>query len=443
MTWPRRSAAVLMAVVLGLSWAGAGSAARADEPKRPMPDYDGRGEPPTTAGGVLIWVPRVIVSPLYLVSEFILRRPLGALVRAVEAHNVVERVEDVLGIGQPIGLVPTFYYDLSVHPHFGLYFFWDGFIIPESSLRMTGSAGVDYLAATVTDRFTLAPQLVLTLRYNSSSRSDNIFFGIGPHTTDDFESRYEMRRLEGSVAIEWGNVLHRVRLELGERDIRFGGDTCCGNPSLTQAVANGDYPLPFGFADGGYQGPYGHLRIAFDTRAVAPATGAGIVLDGEIGSDLAHDRSWIRGGGTIGGSVDLSGTGRVLSLVVGAQMVEPTSGEDVPFTELISLGGTGPLPGFPAGQLLGRSAADATLSYEWPTWIFMVGVAHVAVGNVFGPRLDDFDVDLLRLTTGIGVRSIGPPDHRFSFQIAFGTRPFDQGFAFDSVALVIGGITGF
>jgi hypothetical protein len=83
------------------------------------------------------------------------------------------------------------------------------------------------------------------------------------------------------------------------------------------------------------------------------------------------------------------------------------------------------------------------LSYEWPVWYYMVGVAHVAVGNVFGPRLDDFDVDLLRFSTGIGLRSIGPPDHRFSFQIAFGTKTFENGFVFDSIALVVGGLTGF
>jgi hypothetical protein len=438
-----RRTAALLSFVLGVSLACAGSARADDVVKRPVPDYDGRGDPPTTAGDVLIWVPRVIVSPFYLIGEFLLRRPLGALVRAVESNDVVQRVEDVLGIGQPVGLVPTFFYDLAAHPHFGLYFFWDGFIAPENALRMTASAGVDYLAATVTDRVTLGKELILSLRYNSTSRSDQIFYGIGGRTTDDNRSRYEIRRLEGSAAIDWGNVLHRVRLEVGERDIRFGGDSCCDDPSLRQAVDRGFYPLPFGFSDGGYTGPWAHLRIALDTRAVAPDTGVGLVLDGEIGSDLSHDRSWIKGGGSLGGSIDVSGTGRVFSIIAGATIVEPLSGEDVPFTELAGLGGTGPLPGFPAGQLVGRSDVHATLSYEWPVWIYMVGVAHVAVGNVFGPRLEDFDVNLLRFTTGIGLRSIGPPDHRFSFQIAFGTKPFDQGFTFDAIGFVIGGVTGF
>jgi hypothetical protein len=431
---------LLLALVVAGSSAPAG--ADVDVEKRPVPDYDGRGDPPTAAGDVLIWVPRVIVSPLWLVSEFVVRRPLGVLVTAIESHNVVERVSDVLGIGQPIGLVPTFYYDLSVHPHFGLYFFWDGFLFASNALRATASAGVDYLAATVTDRVTLGKELILTLRYNSSSRSDNIFYGIGSEINDDHRSRYEMRRLEGSAALDWGNVLHRIHVEGGERDIRFGGDSCCDDPSLAQAVATGVYPFPFGFLDGGYQGPYGRVRVALDTRAQAPATGVGVIFDGEIGSDLAHDRSWFRGGGSIGGSIDVHAS-RVFSLVVGAQFAEPLSGEDVPFTELVALGGTGPLAAFPAGELVGRSDAYAVVSYEWPVWSYLVGVAHAGVGNVFGARLEDFDVDLLRFSTGIGLRSIGPPDHRFSFQIAFGTQPFDLGFKFDSIALVIGGVTGF
>src|SRR5687767_2931858 len=52
----------------------------ADE-ERELPDYDGRGDDPVTAGEVFIWVPRAIFSPLYLVSEYVLRWPIGKLVR--------------------------------------------------------------------------------------------------------------------------------------------------------------------------------------------------------------------------------------------------------------------------------------------------------------------------------------------------------------------------
>jgi len=55
--------------------------------ERTVPDYTGRGVEPKTAGDVLIWVPRVILSPLYVVSEYIIRQPLGALTTAAEKGN--------------------------------------------------------------------------------------------------------------------------------------------------------------------------------------------------------------------------------------------------------------------------------------------------------------------------------------------------------------------
>ena len=50
----------------------------ADPPKRPVPDYDGRGPPPATLGDGLIWVPRTLLLPAYLVTEYGLRVPIGA-----------------------------------------------------------------------------------------------------------------------------------------------------------------------------------------------------------------------------------------------------------------------------------------------------------------------------------------------------------------------------
>src|SRR5215471_10789725 len=50
------------------------------EPKRDVPDYDGRGNPDADAGSWALWIPRVVLSPLYVVNEYVLRRPVGALV---------------------------------------------------------------------------------------------------------------------------------------------------------------------------------------------------------------------------------------------------------------------------------------------------------------------------------------------------------------------------
>src|SRR5689334_3306490 len=45
--------------------------ARAEPEKRALPNYDGRGPSRTTPGQKALWVPRLLLSPLYFVSEFV------------------------------------------------------------------------------------------------------------------------------------------------------------------------------------------------------------------------------------------------------------------------------------------------------------------------------------------------------------------------------------
>src|SRR5215470_800720 len=74
----------MRALCLALALTLASSSALAEEEgvtkKRPVPDYDGRGDEPTTAGDVLLYVPRIVLFPLYLVSEYGVRRPMEWLV---------------------------------------------------------------------------------------------------------------------------------------------------------------------------------------------------------------------------------------------------------------------------------------------------------------------------------------------------------------------------
>ena len=77
--------------LLGLAGALAALPAQAEEQKRKLPDYDGRGGTPQTPGQKALWVPRILLSPLYFVSEFVIRRPLGAAITAAEKARSEER----------------------------------------------------------------------------------------------------------------------------------------------------------------------------------------------------------------------------------------------------------------------------------------------------------------------------------------------------------------
>src|SRR5215510_5325989 len=96
----------LLLLILTLQLMAAGTA-HADPPKRALPDYDGRPET-TTTGDALLVIPRVILSPLYLVSEYVLRRPLGFLVSAAERANLPEVLYDffLFGPNHSAGIVP-------------------------------------------------------------------------------------------------------------------------------------------------------------------------------------------------------------------------------------------------------------------------------------------------------------------------------------------------
>ena len=134
----------------------------------------------------------------------------------------------------------------------------------------------------------------------------------------------------------------------------------------------------------------------------------------------------------------------MVGLSVVADFADPlTRGTEIPFTEQASLGGFRPMGGFLEGRLVDRSDAVAMLDYQWPVWVWLDGVVHYAVGNVFGEHLDGFELGLLRQSFGMGIRSTGRRDHSFELLLAFGTRTFDDGAGIENVRFVVGTTSGF
>ena len=415
----------------------------AADPKREVPDYDGRGDPPTTVGDVLIWIPRVVVAPLYLIAEYVVRRPTGLLIETAERHRWVPRLIDYLN--GPIGIVPTALIDLGLSPTVGFYFFWNDAIASNNQVRATASFGSGVISAVLLDRYRIpGSRWQLALRGAVSRRDEANFYGIGWNTDFDDTARYEDHRLEASTsaAVRFAGR-SSLSFGAGMRKVTLHDTACCGDPSIGEAVAMGLFAEPPGFADGGYSGPFTRARLVLDSRAQAPGSGVGLTVDAEQGSDPDTDRVWLRTAVALAGSLELGQPRRVASLSVEAELAEPLEGDDVPFTELVSLGGSGPLPGFMPGRLIGRSAAAATLKYEWPVWAYLTGVAQVGAGNVFDEHFDDLELGRMRASAGFGMRSVGLGDHRFELLIALGTEPFDEGGGVDSVRLQFGGVIGF
>jgi hypothetical protein len=427
------------------------SAVAADSGKRPLPDYDGLGTRPVTASQVLLWVPRLVVSPLYLTQEFLLRRPIGALVVVAEKHRIPQTMIEFFTLDKDhkVGLFPTALLDFGFKPSVGFYFFWDEFLAEKNKLRVrAGTWGPRWISVAVTDRYALDPSTDVGVHAAFSRRYDGIFAGLGPSSRAQDLSRYEADTFDGGLDFEKRDA-HALRLTLGLglRTSSFDHGTCCGDPSLRDAVRDGRLALPPGFNDG-YSVVYQQLRASYDSRAKRPAAQSGIRIEGEVAPSFdvrrAPGSAWLRYGASAEGFVDVTGTQRVLSLACSALLTDKLQGpDDIPFTEQITLGGPTLMRGFLPGRLIGRTAVVATLKYSWPLWTWLDGTLQTSLGNVFGQRFTDFEPKLLRISTAVGIKSSNSPENQLELLAGFGSETLAEGAAIRSIRLAVGGTHGF
>ena len=438
---------VLVVVLLHLAAAGV---AHAELPKRELPDYDGRPET-SSAGDALLVVPRVLLSPLYLVSEYGVRRPLGFLVSAAERANLPKALYDffVFGPDHSAGILPIAFLDFGFYPSLGLFFFSNDALAKGHDLRIRGSTwGEHWLAGSWSDTFHLDPLTDLTFVASAVRRPDYRFYGVGSETVESDRSRYGASRLQAGLSLELKlGGLSRFESGMGVRRVHFHRGGFDDDPTLERNVARQRYEQPEGHALG-YTLLYNQASLALDTRRARPAPGSGLRVElcaeqlNQIEPRAAS--SFLRYGGTAGGFLDLDGHGRVVSVSVALTFVDLlTAGAPVPFTELAAIGGGELMRGFTPGRLLGRSAAVATLRYRWPIWVWLDGSIQIAAGNVFDAHLANFEPALLRLSGAIGIESVGSPDSSLELLLGAGTETFRHGTQVTSLRVILGSNHGF
>ncbi|MBX3228917.1 MAG: BamA/TamA family outer membrane protein [Labilithrix sp.] len=420
--------------------------------KRPVPDYDGRGEDPKSAADTLLWIPRVVAAPLYLAAEYLVRRPIGAIVIAVERDKLTQRAIYIFTIGNKknLGFFPTFYWESNFYPSAGLYFWWDDVGSPKNHVRAhVATWGTPVLTATIADRYVLGVNSSASLRASVDHRDDNVFYGLGPTSKDGNESRYGITTFEAGPTFDVS--LRRgvdVSTRAGVRDATYR-ETDEDERTLFDTVRRGNLPPPPRLFGGGYTTVFQGATLALDTRERGHlhASGARASFGATPSFDLSRRAggSWLRYDAGATAYWDVARTHRVLSLGAAASFVDPIQGgaSGIPFNEHVTLGGLGPMRGFYPGRLVGRSAAVLTLGYEWPIWSFLDGTMQAATGNVFGAGLRGFDLEKLRLSAALGLRSNTSRDHQFELLVGFGTETFGDGARISSVRLALGATRGF
>jgi hypothetical protein len=441
----RAPGVAFLAFVLAITWC---PRARADEPasrptdaspKRALPDYDGRGPEPATAADVALWVPRVLLSPLYLVTEYAIRWPLSIAVPAAEHADLPRKVYDFFAFGpdHKAGFAPVGYFDFGFNPSIGVYAFWNdaGFKGDDWHAHVEAWP-TGWVAGSLTDRIEVDARHALQLRFEGVRRPDHVFYGLGPDVPQSNQSRYGEDRFDAGARYEW-RFWRASRLEMGVGaraaniyDGHYGGD-----PSLTQEAATQAFALPPGFGQG-YAALYNRGLLVVDTRAPASVGRSGIraELQAEQGSDVRGSPAsgWIRYGGSAGAALDLNQRGRVVTLSVVAQFADPLGPRPVPFTELASLGGDGPMRGYYPGRLVDRSAAAVAAHYVWPVGPWLGGSLEAAVGNVFDEHLQGFRPGRTRFSSDVGVSTLTSSDYPIELTFGLGSETFERGGRIDS-----------
>jgi hypothetical protein len=421
-------------------------AAHAD-PKREVPDYDGRGNPDSEPETWVAWIPRVVLAPFYAVSEYVIRRPLGALVSTAERHHWAESVEEIFTFGKNNDqvIVPTALWDFGLLPSVGLYYAGADLFVPHNTLRIHAATwGKPWIVTTIADRYNIDNASSVQGRFEFRRAEDNIFFGIGPDVTSATRSRYGLQREEGTLAYRQRFMGESfVQAHLGLHHISFTDGTCCDDPQLLERVAEGTLMLPPGYGDA-YTAAFGVFEVQLDTRAPRPLPGSGAYLNlvAQPNFEIFDHRSWMQYGGVIGGAVDLTGHQRVLKLQLAVAFADDLAGSAMPFTEYPVLGGD-QMPGYIPGWLTGKSTAVAQLGYTWPVWIGIDGQTRFSLGNAYNDHLSGLAPGTLRWSWDIGLATNALRDQGLEFLVGLGSETFDQGGHVTSVRVAVGSRQGF
>ena len=80
----------------------------------------------------MVWVPRILLVPAYLVTEYAIRAPLGAADTYAEQNHWPSSIYNFFTFGpdHQFGLFPTFFIDFNVRPSIGIHFFWNDAFSP-------------------------------------------------------------------------------------------------------------------------------------------------------------------------------------------------------------------------------------------------------------------------------------------------------------------------
>lgn len=437
--------------------------------RRHAPDLDQREDLKPTAGQRALWIPRVLLAPVYAVTEYVIRRPVGAFALWGEQNHVGSKVANVLtfGTGGRIGVYPTALFDFGLRPSVGLYLFSNDTPREGDHLRMhVAWGGSEWWRFTLRERILLGGSAQqntelsasrLNFQFVFDQRPDHLFTnGVGI-SSEDTIAAYKWTRLGGQVDAEWAfGELDGLEAHLAASRNRFGnGD---GNVDqadvaffeLLEQEGTADLLDPNDVAPGfdGYEVIDIGAAVTLDSRdedATTAGSGVRLAMSGRYGNDLGDaDRSWVGGATHLTLYGDINGRRRVFSLSQRVELASNLGDAAIPYTELPSLGGGEGLRGYVADRARGESTLLTSFQYTYPVWAFMDGFVFYEVGNAYDGTFEDASFGSMVSSFGMGLRSNGDRDVQFSLLFGAGTTPFDaDDYGIQSTRILFGAQRGF
>jgi hypothetical protein len=408
---------------------------------RPLPDYDGRGEEPMSAGETALWIPRVLLAPVYAVTEYGIHLPVGAVATWMEKEKVFAKVTEALTFGESnqFFFVPILIVDTELRLTVGGYFTVANFVGQDAKLSVLGTyAGERGWELKVTERLPLGgpdspwgDELKIDLLHEQ--RPDHPFYGIGDDTRSERVRYYRSETAARMRGTQHFGVLDVFEYQFEAGRNSFGGNECPGtDPSCKRIL--GDRAIVDRFDTTAIPGFEGYtlaaagFGVALDSRDPRPAGGSGarLELTARVGTDLDGDQGFVftRYGAELALFLDLDGHNRVIGIAPRIDYAEGING-DVPFTELAILGGNEAMRGFAKGRFRGESALVVPVQYAWPIAVSTDGLLFWEMGGVFGPQFEGFRFDRLHGSFGLGARARFQRDSALDLLVAWGTNRFD------------------
>ena len=385
----------------------------------------------TTAGDALVWVPRVIFAPWYVVTEYGIRIPFYALTAWLDRHYVFAALSDVLHPVPDIQWSPAFTIDLGVFAAGGAAVTLSNVLAHGHTINVSAEVGGPaawFLSAR--DTWRVGP-LHLGARGGMFTRSDRLFFGFGPNSGSEGVN-FKQTRFEG-FAFANIDVQNHFYLEVAE-GFRVDQTSPIGS-QFTPQPGYGENDLAMAQADvrldsrhsSAHTTPNGPPHLIHDQN-----TGARLVGNVTYGRDVRDsEQTFVSATADVEVAVDVSPPDRVLSLRGYLMDAVPLGSEPVPFLEQAMLGWRNHY-GFVWGRFRDEAAVMLELRYRYPVAYFVDMHLIASVGNVFARDFSDFNVKKLTSSFGIGLRTRETGMTPIELVVALGSTRFDEQFGIQS-----------